>query len=148
MITERGIGKSLAEIHSGKPARAFSAALFTDLTLRDDFNRSNEDPLSKSGEWITSTVAGATVTLEVSSNQCAQLDATTTGYSAWATPFGANQAAAITILTLPADADDFISIHLRSYFQAHGGGRLRVRDARVPERPGDNRGRLHQQYVR
>lgn len=111
MITKRDIGKSLAQIHSGKPARAFSASLFDDLTLLDDFNRANEDPLSKSGAWSSLM---ATTTMEITSNQAAQLDVATTGFSAWFTPFAADQACAITIATLPVDTDDFVFLGVRT----------------------------------
>lgn len=113
MITERDIGKSLPQIWTGEPARGFSASLFDDLELLDDFNRANEDPLSKSNAWDTRVNLGGAVTLEVSSNVCAQLDSPSTGRSVWAAGFDQDQAACITVPTLPVDSDDALEISLR-----------------------------------
>lgn len=104
------------------PKSIFSASLFDNLPLLDDFNRANEDPLSQSGDWNieASRFLGATQTLEITSNQAAQLDVTSTGRSIRRVPLGSAQAASVTIATLPVDSDDAVSIFLRAVITGDG----------------------------
>lgn len=99
--------------HPSFPPHAFSANCFDDLPLLDDFNRANEDPLSGSNSWDTRGIFGASVTMEISTNQLTQLDTAATAHSAYAASFGRDQAACVTVATIPADADDQVSIYLR-----------------------------------
>ena len=91
---------------------------FPTTPLLDDFNRANEDPLSKSGAWHTADVVhGGTVGLAVSSNQCKAGSTSTANRGQWwEAPYARNQEAWVTCVVAATGVDDGFGVGLLGVF--------------------------------